>query len=338
MFIGIDIGGANTKVATSDARFVDSIYAPLWKNNTILHDVVLSELKKQFEPGIEAVGVVMTGELCDCFATKREGVLHIKSAISDTFKNAKFFDLMCTFKSSSYVDKDPLSFAATNWLASAKLVSEQYKNAIFVDVGSTTTDVIPIVGGEIKAKKTDFGRLKYGELIYSGILRTPVATLLKKVEVGEEECKISSELFAITADVYLALGYLNEGDYRCETPDSYAFAGREKEEKSRVSALRRLARVVCSDLEGVGEDSAVGIAEQVKSVQVQELSGSIEKIKERYGLRKLVAAGTGDFIAKEAAESLNIDFLSLSSVYGKRISATFPAYAVAKLLEEQNRK
>ena len=335
MFIGIDIGGANTKVATSDGGFVDSVYAPLWKNNTILHDVVLSELKKQFEPGIEAVGVVMTGELCDCFATKREGVLHIKSAVSDTFKNAKFFDLMCTFKSSSYVDKDPLSFAATNWLASAKLVSEQYKNAIFVDVGSTTTDVIPIVGGEIKAKRTDFGRLKYGELIYSGILRTPVATLLKKVEVGEEECKISSELFAITADVYLALGYLNEGDYRCETPDSYAFAGREKEEKSRVSALRRLARVVCSDLEGVGEDSAVGIAEQVKSVQVQELSGSIEKIKERHGLRKLVAAGTGDFIAKEAAESLNIAFLSLSSVYGKRISATFPAYAVAKLLEQE---
>jgi len=292
-----------------------------------------------FEPGIEAVGVVMTGELCDCFATKREGVLHIKSAVSDTFKNAKFFDRMCTFKSSSYVDKDPLSFAATNWLASAKLVSEQYKNAIFVDVGSTTTDVIPIVGGEIKAKRTDLDRLKYGGLIYSGILRTPVATLLKKVNVGEgeEECNISSELFAITADVYLALGYLNEGDYSCETPDSYAFAGREKEEKSRVSALRRLARVVCSDLEGIGEDSAVGIAEQVKNVQVQELIDSIEKLKERYGLRKLIAAGTGDFIAKEAAESSNLDFLSLSSVYGKSISATFPAYAVAKLLErEQN--
>jgi uncharacterized hydantoinase/oxoprolinase family protein len=88
MFIGIDIGGANTKVATSDGGFVDSIYAPLWKNNTILHDLVLSELKRKFEPGIEAVGVVMTGELCDCFATKREGVLHIKSAVSDTFKNA----------------------------------------------------------------------------------------------------------------------------------------------------------------------------------------------------------------------------------------------------------
>jgi len=248
--IGIDIGGANTKVATSDGGFVDSIYAPLWKNNTILHDLVLSELKKQFEPGIEAVGVVMTGELCDCFATKREGVLHIKKALSTVFKNIKFFDIDCVFRDGLDVDKDPLSFAATNWLASAKLVSEQYKNAIFVDVGSTTTDVIPIVGGEIKAKRTDFERLKYGELIYSGILRTNVATLLKKVNVGEgeeeEECKISSELFAITADVYLALGYLNEGDYSCETPDSYAFAGREKEEKSRVSALRRLARVVCS--------------------------------------------------------------------------------------------
>jgi probable H4MPT-linked C1 transfer pathway protein len=246
---------------------------------------------------------------------------------------------MCAFKSSSYVDKDPLSFAATNWLASAKLVSEQYKNAIFVDVGSTTTDVIPIVGGEIKAKRTDFERLKYGELIYSGILRTNVATLLKKVNVAEgeeeegEECKISSELFAISADVYLALGYLNEGDYSCESPDSYAFVSREKEEKCRISAMQRLSRVVCSDLEEIGEDSAVGIAEQVKKAQVEELVASMVRLKEKYGLKTVVSAGIGDFIAKEAADSLNIQFLSLSSIYGKKISAAFPAYSVARLLE-----
>jgi len=103
--------------------------------------------------GVEAVGAVMTGELCGCFNTKREGALYIKKVVSTIFEDTKFFDIYCTFKNNSYVDKDPLSFAATNWLASAKFISEEYKNVIFVDIGSTTTDVIPVVEGKIKAKK-----------------------------------------------------------------------------------------------------------------------------------------------------------------------------------------
>ncbi|MQY54455.1 MAG: hypothetical protein GH149_04090, partial [Methanosarcinales archaeon] len=184
-------------------------------------------------------------------------------------------------------------------------------------------------------ERTDLERLKSGELIYSGILRTNVATVLKKVEIGDnEECSISSELFAITADAYLVLGYITADDYSCESPDSYAFAGREKEEKSRISAMRRLSRVVCSDLEEIGEDSAVGIAEQVKKAQVARLAASMVRLKEKYGLEMVVSAGIGDFIVKEAADSLNTQFLSLSSIYGKKISAAFPAYSVARLLEK----
>ncbi len=339
MFVGIDVGGANTKVATSDVDgFADTIYAPLWKNNAILYDVLL-ELKKKFESGerarIEAVGVVMTGELCDCFETKKEGVIYIKKALSSIFKNVKFFDNDCTFRDGSEVDKDPLSFAATNWLASAKFLAEQYRDVIFIDIGSTTTDVIPIVGSEIRAKRTDLERLKSGELIYSGVLRTNLATLLKKVEIGRkgENCRTSAELFAITADAYRILGYLNKDDYCCESPDSHAFEGRENERKSRISAMRRLARVVCCDLEEIGEDSVVSIAEQVKEAQVAELVDSMKSLKQKYELKMVVSAGIGDFIVKEAADLLKIEFLPLSSRYGKKISATFPAYAVSRLLE-----
>ncbi|MHC1623196.1 MAG: hydantoinase/oxoprolinase family protein [Candidatus Methanospirareceae archaeon] len=331
MFLGIDIGGANTKIATSDG-FVDSLYAPLWRNKGCIYEV-LSEVKQRFGTEIEAVGVVMTGELSDCFERRREGVLHIKEALVTTFEAPKFFDRNCTFKDGYEVDKDPLSFAATNWLASSTLIAEQYRDVIFVDIGSTTTDVIPIVGGEIKAKRTDLERLKSGELIYSGVLRTNIATLLKKIAIGEkgEECGVSSELFAITADAYLVLGCITEADYGCSSPNSYAFAGRENEEKSRVSAMRRLSRVVCSDLEEIGEDSAVGIAEQVKNAQVEELIAPLGRLKAKYGLETVIAAGIGDFIVKEAANSLNIHFLTLSSIYNKEISATFPAFAVAKL-------
>ncbi len=333
MFVGIDVGGANTKIATSDG-FVDSLYAPLWRNKECLYDV-LSDVKWEFETEIEAVGVVMTGELSDCFECRREGVLYIKHAVTTVFEAPKFFDRTCTFRDGSAVDTGPLSFAATNWLASAKLVAEQYKDAIFVDVGSTTTDVIPIVGGEIKAKRTDLERLKAGELIYSGVLRTNIAALLHNVALGDlhEEYGISSELFAITADAYLVLGEITEKEYSCESPNSYAFAGREHDEKSKLSTMQRLARVVCSDLEELGEDGAAAIAEQVKEAQVASLRASLKRLKSQYGLELVVAAGIGDFIAREAAESVPIQFVSLSSSYGKDIAATFPAYAVARLLE-----
>ncbi len=95
----------------------------------------------------------------------------------------------------------------------------------------------------------------------------------------------------------------------------------------------RLSRVVCSDLEETGEDNAVSIAEQVKEAQIEELIDSMARIKKKYGLKTVVSVGIGDFIVKEAADSLNMNFLSLSSVYDKKISAVFPAYAVAKLLE-----
>ncbi|MCK4733595.1 MAG: hypothetical protein KAT65_14170, partial [Methanophagales archaeon] len=286
MFVGIDVGGANTKIATSEG-FVESVYAPLWRNKAVLHDV-LAKAKQKFEPEIEAVGVVMTGELCDCFVSKREGVLHIKNALASSFDDPKFLDRNCMFRVGSAVDKDPLAFAATNWLASAKLVSDQYGDAIFIDIGSTTTDVIPIVAGELKANRRDLERLKSHELIYSGVVRTNVAALLNKVKIGGDEYRTSSELFALTADAYLVLGCLTADDYSCESPDSYAFVDREEAERSRVSAMRRLARVVCSDLEELGEDNAVRIAAQVMRAQVDVLVTSLKRIKEKYRLEQVV--------------------------------------------------
>ena len=369
MIVGVDVGGANTKVATPDDAF--SIYAPLWKSSAVLDDVLL-RVKQNFETeggekeeggkeggaGIEAVGVVMTGELCDCFETRRKGVLRIKNILTSVFgfEGLKFFGTDCVFRDGSAVERDPLSFAATNWLASAKFVSVSEgggcggKDAIFVDVGSTTTDVIPIAGGEIKAKRSDLERLKSDELIYSGVLRTSVATLLRRVRVGErggeskekEECRTAAEFFAITADAYLVLGDLSEEDYRCESPDRAGGEGwkGEGEEwkgegaKSRRAALRRLARVVCSDLEELSEESVVGIAEQVKEVQVAELAAELKRQSEEYGLERVVSAGIGDFVAKAAAERVNLEFVSLASVYGAKISAAFPAFAVARLLDK----
>lgn len=312
-----------------------SIHAPLWKNKAVLYDVLYEIKKKIDKTWIVSTGAVMTGEICGCFETKGEGVSYIKKAVCKTFNDVKFLDNRCLFNNSYDVDRDPVSFASTNWIASAMFIADEYKDVIFVDIGSTTTDVIPIKNGEIKAKRSDFERLKSGELIYSGVLRTNVSCLLDRINMNGGECKTSSEHFATTADVYLTIGCIKKEDFGCESLNRYCYPFTGEKEKNRISAMRRLARVLCSDLEEIGEDNVVHIAEQVEEAQVNELITSLERISEKYGLKNVVSVGIGDFIAEESSEALNLDFLSLSSVYGKGLSAVFPAYAVAKLLERE---
>jgi len=325
--LGLDIGGANTKLATADGSLARSFYAPLWKDRSALRKVLAAFCQSSPVSASDSVGVVMTAQLCDCFRTKSEGILHICSTVKSFFENARFFSAEGTFATAREVSEQPMRFDATNWLASAKFIAKAFKNAIFVDVGSTTTDIIPIVNGKVKAAKTDFERLKRKELIYEGVLRTNVSFLLREVSIEGEKIGVSSEVFAITADAYLALGLISAEEYTCDTPD---FGGKTKE-----AALRRLSRVVCADLDELGVSAALSIAEQVKEAQVEHLKAALEEKSKKFRIKRIVSAGIGEFIVREAAEMLALEFISIADIYGKAVSAVFPAFSVANLLAEK---
>src|SRR5437763_5240199 len=76
--LGLDIGGANLKAAHSGGPARLRPFS-LWKQPDRLADE-LSALIADWPP-FEQLAVTMTGELCDCFATRREGVLHILAAV-----------------------------------------------------------------------------------------------------------------------------------------------------------------------------------------------------------------------------------------------------------------
>ena len=136
---------------------------------------------------------------------------------------------------------------------------------------------------------------------------------------------MASELFANTADAYLLLGDINEDIYTCETADG---AG-----KSRTDAMRRLARVVCADLSEVSPEEIHNIAKQVKEKQINLLCEAISEVAERNGLNRIVSAGIGEFLIREAAERLGFDCISVAEKWGYEISKVFPAYAAARMLE-----
>ena len=172
---GFDIGGANTDLAVIDFEDgeiknleVDFAYLPMWSNNDDLSQVLV-ELIENICPvsEIDAVGISMTAELVDAYDTKKDGVLDIVKKCEETFTCPIAYVGVDGMISKSEIEKDPLKAAAANWIATAQIATLISDNCIFIDTGSTTTDIIPIKeGSECAIGKSDFDRSATGELVH----------------------------------------------------------------------------------------------------------------------------------------------------------------------------
>ncbi len=319
--VGIDIGGANTKMASSDGKTSKLYYVPLWKETSLPE--VIQEITKTHQP--DKLAIVMTGELADCYEDKDEGVKGIVSAVEDNFEGDIHY-MGVSGEFTSEIPK-PRDLAAANWVASAQLIGKEVGDAIFVDMGSTTCDIIPIKNGKPVAHTTDTGRLAHGELLYEGALRTNVAAVLDRVNIEMGNCRVSSELFATTADAYRLLGNIDEATYTCETADGGG--------KGIEDASRRLARVVCADLKDISPEDVEQIALSIKEKQINEIQNGVREVARKHHLDTVVCAGLGEFLIAEACENMEMECFSTAQRWGKEISKVFPAYAVAKLLETE---
>jgi uncharacterized hydantoinase/oxoprolinase family protein len=125
--------------------------------------------------------------------------------------------------------------------------------------------------------------------VYTGAQRTNLAAIAPRVPVREGWCPVASELFAISGDVHLVLGHLEA--YDCATPD-----GRPA---TVELARERIARLVCSDVEQLGEAEIDAIAAFLHGEQVRQIE---EAARKHDGL--VVAAGSGAFLAREVADRL----------------------------------
>ncbi len=311
--IGLDIGGANLKVASINNGKI--IYFPMWKKWKELNKQ-LFEIKKEYKP--KSVGVVITAELADSFDNKVNGIRYISSVVNDVFDDCNIFYLDVNGNIKSKID-DPKLFAASNWVASTKFLLRYYENFLFADMGSTTTDLIPVTN-KIEAEKTDYERLRRKELIYFGILRTPIFYVLPEFD----STPLASEYFSITGDIFTLTGDISVKDYNCETPD-----GRDK---GKEDCMRRIARTLCCDVDEIGKDNIFKLAKLVKEEMIKKTSKAIETLAAKYKLNKVIGCGIGEFILKKASKHAGLDYISLKDKFGD-FSSIFPAYAMARLID-----
>jgi len=307
--MGIDIGGANLKIVIGD--FAEISYFPMWKKASEL-GAILKEIKDRFHP--DKVGVVITAELSDCFRNREDGMRYISGVVKTSFSPSPSYFLDLTGNLSGNI-LQPENYFASNWVASSKfLLLDGWDDFIFADMGSTTTDLIP-VKKDILARKTDFERLSKGELLYFGILRTPVFYLL-----SEFGAPLVPEYFAITADCFRITGDITEEEYNCDTPDS---KGKSKEE-----CMLRLARTVCLEPE---KDFILEFAKSVREKMIEKLQKSLEDHSERFSIERVLGCGTGEFLIEKASRKAGLEYVSLAKEY--KFSEMFPAFAISELVK-----
>ncbi len=321
--LGLDIGGANLKAAHTDGLAHTKAFA-LWRHP----DGLTKELTQLASvlPAFDEVAVTMTGELCDCFATKREGVDAIVKSVREAFPHSRivFWSIGGGFVDFDAARIEPLQLAAANWLASAHLVGKLFprENALFVDAGSTTTDILFIRKGLPEPRGfTDSERLASSELVYTGVRRTPICALVDGV---------AAEFFATIDDAYLLLGSIPERPGDTDTAD-----GRDA---TVIHAHARMSRMICGDGESVSASTAQNLARQALEIQWSRVSSAIDRVcAARPAVERVVIAGSGEILARSAIARSHQNaapITPLSDVLGPSLSVAACAYAVALLAAE----
>jgi (4-(4-[2-(gamma-L-glutamylamino)ethyl]phenoxymethyl)furan-2-yl)methanamine synthase len=320
----VDIGGANTKAARVDGDSVRTASRPfeVWRDREALTDV-LRDVVAEVGPA-RAMAITMTAELSDAFRTKREGVSFVLDAAQEALGEPSVLTTAGDLVSVDAARARPWDVAAANWVATALAVAEAHPDALLIDVGSTTADLIPIVDGRVAASgRNDLERLLAGELVYTGALRTNLAAIAPRVPVRGGWCPVSSEYFAISADVHVVLGHLPPEAYDCPTPD-----GRPA---TTAFARERIARLVCSDVDQLDEREIDAIAAFLHGEQLRQLEQAALRAQRPLPAEApVVAVGSGAFLGREVAERLGRAVADgpWSATHGE----VAPAVALAALL------
>src|SRR4051795_6943669 len=274
--LAVDIGGANTKAAWLHGTSLRTVSRPfeVWRDREAL-TAVLREVAAEAAEA-DAVAITMTAELSDAFRTKREGVAFVLAAAEEAIGDRPLSVLTTTGElvSMGEARARPWDVAAANWMATALAVADAHPDALLIDVGSTTADIVPVAGGRIVAtRRNDLERLLAGELVYTGVLRTNLAAIAPRVPVRGGWCPVSSEYFAISADVHLVLGRLTQEAYDCPTPD-----GRPA---TPAFARERIARLVCADLEHLDGSEVDAIAAFLGGEQLPQIDDAARRVQRR---------------------------------------------------------
>ncbi|MFI0849072.1 hydantoinase/oxoprolinase family protein [Mesorhizobium sp. IMUNJ 23232] len=331
---GFDVGGAHLKVArVENGRVVAaaSVAMPLWQGLDRL-EAALHETASLYA-GSDLNAFTMTGELADIFPSRDEGVATLLDRISFHFPGGEklIYAGRSGFVGVNRAASLPADVASANWHATAALVARLKGDALFVDMGSTTTDIILVRDGTVASQGyTDAERLSTGELVYTGFTRTFLFGVASSAPVRGQMTPLMNEYFASIADAHRILGVLDEADDKHASADGRA--------KTVAGSTARLARMVGRDAGDLSLREWRDIAAWFSEQQLRLVHDAAFRVAGALpDDAPIAAAGTGRWQIKRLAARMERRFIDLAdiipagdSVRGEASNAG-PATAIALL-------
>lgn len=338
--IGWDIGGAHVKLARLSAGgrmlAVEQHPCALWEGIARL-DTLLGNMGTRIEFASHRHAVTMTGELVDSFPDRRRGVRALLGCARRRFatRQIRVYALGRGLRSIQYAQTHPYEVASANWHATATIVARLVPSALLVDIGSTTTDITPIHRYRIEVcGDSDGERMAHGELVYTGVVRTPLMAVVSQLPFAGRWQGVAAEWFVTTGDVYLLTGQLPRRYYQSVTADGRGLTSGE--------CMRRLARMLGRDAVEGTPAQWITLAHHIAGVHLHSLRGAIERVLSRCpdnSANRIIGAGCGRFVVREIARQMHYPYVDIGELL--RVSPTLrdiaavcaPAVAVARLAE-----
>lgn len=368
--IGWDIGGAHVKASLLVAgRIADIVQwpTPMWQGLEHLDNAVAATRSRWPQFGATRHAVTMTAEMADLFPNREAGVLAIASRMGEQLgAQVRFFAGDAGWAKLDAVAEKWEAIASANWLATARMVALRHPDALLVDIGSTTTDLIPIVAGRPSpAGRSDAARLASGELVYLGVVRTPLCALARRIPFDGDYVNIMNEFFATTADVFRLTGELD--------PDHDQYPPADGGSKDTAATCQRLARMIGRDARDASEADWRAFAHDWRRMMTAEIARNVSRVERRVAAARrepspaasnrtaaptthgtaaglanahsarapIVGAGCGLFLAHALARRLGRPFQPFDALIDaapecrKWVANCAPSVAVAVLLERE---
>jgi probable H4MPT-linked C1 transfer pathway protein len=337
VWLALDIGGAHIKLANTE-KYALTYAMPLWRDRDRLSNELRMLLAEA--PMCDHLAVTMTGELADCFESRNEGVAFIVNSVESAAdgRHLRFYRMDGKLVAAPVAAREPELVASANWHALGSFAARWgAESAVMIDIGSTTTDILPIVDSKlVNVGQNDTERMISGELVYTGVERSFVPGIVREVPYRGATCPIMNELFATSGDVYLLTDDLAESKSNRRTADG--------EPATKSAARRRLGRLVGAANGEFNHRDAALIAQHVLDTQLQLLTVALEKVEARLPAppTHMIISGQGEFLAARLIRGLRLQenrkIVSLGKRLGPRVSRAAPAYALAMLAQEMQQQ